>query len=139
MADAAGVFPTTLLILYFITPPAHLPPGESKKDQEINATWTLQATSQITTQDPITCASLAKLMIAEFDPVNTTAVRTYCLCPHGNGSNLCFNEEEFQTMIQEFSRGKSKGPPPGPAVQRIGPLTKVPSAVSTPNAGGTAK
>jgi hypothetical protein len=127
MADAAGVFPTTLLILYFITPPAHIPLGESKKDQEINATWTLQATSQITTQDPIMCASLAKLMIAEFDPVYTTAIRTYCLCPHGNGSNLCFNEEEFQKRIQEFE-GTKKGPPPGPAVQRIGPLTKVPSA-----------
>lgn len=40
MADA-GVFPTTLFILYFITPPAFVPPGESKKDQEINSTWTL--------------------------------------------------------------------------------------------------
>jgi hypothetical protein len=139
MADAAGVFPTTLLILYFITPPTHLPAGESKKDQEINATWTLQATNQIPTQDPIMCATLAKLMIAEFDSVNTTAIRTYCLCPHGNGSNLCFNEDEFQARIQDFTEGKKKVPSPGAAVQRIGPLTKVPSPFSAPNAGGATK
>lgn len=132
MADAAGVFPTTLLILYFITPPTYIPPGELKKDQEINSTWTLQATSQITTQDPVMCASLAKLMITEFDPVNTTAIRTYCLCPHGNGSNLCFNEDEFQANVQGFLEGRKKGPPPGAAIQRIGPLTKVPSPYAPP-------
>jgi hypothetical protein len=138
MADAAGVFPTTLVILYFITPPAAIPPGELKKDQEINATWTLQATSQITTQDPVMCASLAKLMIAEFDPVNTVAVRTYCLCPRGNGSNLCFNEDEFQKSLQGFLE-KRKGPPPGPAVQRIGPQTRIPSPYPSPNPGGATK
>jgi hypothetical protein len=36
MADAAGVFPTTLVILYFITPPGHIPPGESKKQNRLN-------------------------------------------------------------------------------------------------------
>jgi hypothetical protein len=133
MADA-GVFPTTLLILYFITPPAFVPPGESKKDQEINSTWTLQATSQISTQDPVMCATLAKLMIAEFDPVNTTAIRTYCLCPHGNGSNLCFNEEAFNADVKSFLEGKRRGPPPGAAVQRIGPGTKVPSPYVQPGA-----
>jgi len=71
------------------------------------------------------CASLAKLMITEFDPANTVAVRTYCLCPRGNGSNLCFNEDELQKNLQGFLEGKRKGPPPGPAVQRIGPLMKV--------------
>jgi len=130
----ADPFPTTLLLLYFITSPAHIPPGESKKIQEINANWTLQATSQITTQDPVMCASIAKLMMAEFDPVNTMTVRAYCLCPLGNGSDLCFNEKEFQATVQDFVQRKRRGPPPGPAVQRIGPQTKIPVVI--PESGG---
>jgi len=59
------------------------------------------------------CASLAKLMITEFDPANTVAVRTYCLCPRGNGSNLCFNEDELQKNLQGLLEGKRMGPPPG--------------------------
>lgn len=126
----ADPFPTTLLLLYFITTPGHIAPGESKTVQEINANWTLQATSQITTQDPVMCATIAKQMMTEFDPVNTMTVRAYCLCPHGNGSNLCFNEEQFQARIQDFNA--RRGPPPGPAVQRIGPQTRIPVPVPSP-------
>jgi hypothetical protein len=122
----ADPFPTTLLLLYFITTPAAVPPGELKAVQETKASWTLQAASQIATQDPVMCASLAKIMMSEFDPVNTTTIRAYCLCPHGNGSDLCFNEEKFQAMTQEFNANK-KGRPPGPAVQRIGPKTIIPA------------
>jgi hypothetical protein len=89
----ASSFPTTLLILYFITSPAHIPPGE-KKVQEIKANWTLQTTSQLQTEDPNSCVSLGKKMIKEFEPVNTSTIRLYCICPKEAVSEVCFNQEE---------------------------------------------
>lgn len=87
-------FPTTLLILYFVTTPAHISPGEKKKVQEINANWTLQTTSQLQTEDPDSCVWLGKKMIKEFEPVNTSTIRLYCICPKEVVNDVCFNEQE---------------------------------------------
>ena len=42
---------TTLVLMYFITPPAKTPPGESKEIRESKAVWTLQSTDHIETED----------------------------------------------------------------------------------------
>ena len=73
-------FSHDVLILYFVTTPAHIT-RQKKKVQEINANWTLQTTSQLQTEDPDSCVWLGKKMIKEFEPVNTSTIRLYCICP----------------------------------------------------------
>jgi hypothetical protein len=84
MADAtAGIFPTTLLLLYFTTPAANVPVSETKEMQEKKAIWTFQSSSQISLPDVDICTSTALQMMDEIKPVRTMTVRAYCLCPHG--------------------------------------------------------
>ena len=133
----ADPFPTTLLILYFITNPAHVPPGQKKPQQEVNANWTLQATSQTQTEDPESCVSLATKMIKEFEPVNTSTIRLYCICPKGVSSELCFNSAEIKAKTDAEAQ-KRRDPsyliPPSatvsqsPKLLRIGPNTPDPFA-----------
>src|SRR5215813_9613294 len=87
-AAKAAAFPTTLLLMFFTTPPANGPKVESE------SFWSLQSTSQIPAENPEMCTKLAWDMINEIKPVRTLTVRAYCLCPAGNGTDLCFNAEE---------------------------------------------
>jgi hypothetical protein len=113
VAAKAITFPTTLLLLFFITPPANGPKAES------TSLWTLQSTSQLQTDTPEMCVKIAKDMIAEVKPVKTLTVRAYCLCPAGNGSDNCFNEEEAsERMLSPNPADK-----PRATIQRIGPNT----------------
>jgi hypothetical protein len=43
----ANAFTTTLILMYFITPPAKIPKGETKVIQESKVAWTLQSTDHI--------------------------------------------------------------------------------------------
>ncbi len=114
---ANAKFPTTLLLLFFISTPTQDPTGQPKLVQETKAVWTLQSTSEIQTPDPSVCADLANQMIAEFNVVNTVTLRAYCLCPVGDGK-ICSNGTEDQ--IQEFTKNNVKL---GGTVKRIGPKT----------------
>ena len=109
----AAAFPTTLLLMFFITPPANGPKNES------TSFWTLQSTSQFQTQDPDMCTKLAFDMIKEVQPVKTLTVRAYCLCPAGNGTSECFNEEQARASITSTDASKRSQP----TVLRIGPQT----------------
>jgi hypothetical protein len=113
-ATKAAGFPTTLLLLFFITPPANGPKIES------TSFWTHQSTSQIQTQDPDMCTKIALDMINEVKPVKTLTVRAYCLCPAGNGTDLCFNEEDARKFVASDPANRSQ-----PTVLRIGPDTKL--------------
>jgi len=119
---AASAFQTTLLLLYFVTSPASVPKGTPKETLEKTSVWTLQSASQIPTQNPDMCTKIAVDMINEIAPVATLTVRAYCLCPAGNGSDKCFNEEQLQ---RELSNTRSQLPI-APTVQRIGPKTELP-------------
>lgn len=110
-AAKAAAFPTTLLLLFFSTPPANGPKNES------TSLWTLQSTSQFPTQSPEMCNKLAWDMINEVAPVRTLTVRAYCLCPAGNGTDLCFNEEQARVAFTERKE------PVVPTTVRIGPDT----------------
>jgi hypothetical protein len=128
----ADPFPTTLLILYFITGPSHIPDDQPKVQQEAKANWTLQSTSQTETQDPETCISIARQMLKEFETVNTSTIRAYCLCPKGASSRLCFNQEEIR-LADKFEEDKGRNfttavapDPATPKVLRIGPATPNP-------------
>jgi len=109
----AAAFPTTLLLLFFITPPANGPKSES------TSFWSLQSTSQFQTQDADMCTKLAYDMINEVKPVKTLTVRAYCLCPAGNGTDECFNEEQARASIAFADATKRSRP----TVLRIGPQT----------------
>src|SRR5436309_14116114 len=50
---------TTLVLMYFVTPPAKLLPGETKEIFEARVPWTLQSTDHIETQDSIHCVTYA--------------------------------------------------------------------------------
>jgi hypothetical protein len=131
----AAIFPTTLLLLYFITPAANVPASETKDMQEKKVAWTFQSSSQIELPDPDTCTSTALQMMAEIKPVRTMTVRAYCLCPHGienRGNKECFNEQQAQARIAQ----KKEGDVSRPIVLPIGPSTPDPFA---PNAGGAKK
>jgi hypothetical protein len=60
-------------------------------------------------------------MIKEMEPVKTLTVRAYCLCPAGNGTNQCFNEEQAQASIASKDASKRSQP----TIMRIGPQTKL--------------
>jgi len=122
-AAAASKFSTTLLLLFFVAPPAHL-------KQESQRVWTLQSTSEIQTESPEMCVSIGKSIIDDIEPVNTLTVRAYCLCPAGNGSNLCFFREEHKEQVSLAMR--KAAPMPLPTVQRLGPRTRLPPLPSPP-------
>jgi hypothetical protein len=134
-APMATTFPTTLVIMYFVTTPVHIPPGEPKDIQEQNANWTLQTTSQIQTEDPDSCLSIGIKMAKEFQVVNTSTIRLYCICPKGSTAQVCLNREE---KIAAAEREKLKGTPgflvqpevttSSPRLLRIGPGTTDPLA-----------
>jgi hypothetical protein len=109
----AVTFPTTLLLLFFVTPPANGPKNET------TSFWTLQSTSQFQTQDPDMCTKLAYDMMNEVKPVKTLTVRAYCLCPTGNGTDECFNEEKAIASLTSKDAAKRSQP----TVLRIGPQT----------------
>jgi hypothetical protein len=112
-ATKAVAFPTTLLLMFFVTPPTNGPKSES------SSFWTLQSTSQFQTQDPDMCTKLAVDMINEVKPVKTLTVRAYCLCPAGNGTSECFNEEQAKASIASADASKRSQP----TMLRIGPQT----------------
>jgi len=55
---------TTLVLMYFVTPPSKIPPGESKVDQESKVVWTLQSTDHIVTPDSAACVQYAVKLFA---------------------------------------------------------------------------
>jgi hypothetical protein len=122
MADpvTAGVFPTTLLLLYFTTPAANLPANETKDMQEKKALWTFQSSSEISLPDPDTCTSTALQMMAEIKPVRTMTVRAYCLCPNSKvGNKERFNDkDEKGHFVKPEARANAR-----PFVKAIGPKT----------------
>jgi hypothetical protein len=137
----AAIFPTTLLLLYFITPAANVPASETKDTQEMKVVWTFQSSSQIELPDPDTCTSTALQMMAEIKPVRTMTVRAYCLCPHGiedRGNKECFNEQQVQARITQKKEGviKEEAIVSRPIVLPIGPSTPDPFA---PKGGGAKK
>jgi hypothetical protein len=127
----AGVFPTTLLLLYFVVPAANVPTNESKETQEKKALWTFQSSSQIQLPDPDTCTSTALQMMAEIKPVRTMTVRAYCLCPLGTetrGNKECFNEPpKVEARIARKKAGE-EDIVARPVVRAIGPSTPDPFA-----------
>jgi hypothetical protein len=127
----ASIFPTTLLVMYFITPAetVHLQPGK-KADFEKTKIWTLQSTTQIQTENPNMCVANGKLLLKQFEQVSTITVRAYCLCPeHRTGfDSVCDDEKDKNAKI--FGR---KGlAPPRAAIIPIGPDTPMPLSSETP-------
>lgn len=112
-AAKVAAFPTTLLLLFFVTPP-----GNGPKSEATNL-WSLQSTSQFQTENPEMCTKLAWDMINEMKPVRTLTLRAYCLCPSGNGTNLCFNPEQASSVAASADPTKK----PQPTTLRIGPDT----------------
>lgn len=115
---------TTLVLMYFITSPAKIPPGQSKEVQESKAAWTLQSTDHIETKDSKTCFLYAKQLFATVRPVNTLTLRPYCLCPDGDGDKLCY------APITDKKIAETRGPPT-PTIQAIGPNTPLPKEPPT--------
>jgi hypothetical protein len=134
----AATFPTTLVIMYFVTTPVHIPPGEPKNVQEQNANWTLQTTSQIETEDPDSCLSIGIKMAKEFEVVNTSTIRLYCICPKGATALVCLNREEKIAAAEREKKMLKKDEPNfvepeevktrAPTLLRIGPNTPDPLA-----------
>jgi hypothetical protein len=121
-AAKAATFPTTLLLMFFITPPANGPKIESE------SFWTLQSTSQVQAENPEMCTKLAWDMINEVKPVRTLTVRAYCLCPAGNGTDLCFNAEEAKKQADKAITSNEQSEAPRPTTIRIGPKSLAPGA-----------
>ena len=123
-----NVFQTTLLVLYFITPAETVNISGKKSDFENTKLWTLQATSQIPTENPSMCVANGKLLIAKFDRVSTVAVRAYCLCPErltGTGDACDKERDENKKTF-----GLMKLTPPPAAIVPIGPDTEMPGSSS---------
>jgi hypothetical protein len=135
MPDAANIFQTTLLVLYFITPAETVnlgpAPGSTDKKKAFEKTkiWTLQSTSQIPTETPNMCVANAKLLYEKFQLVSTVTIRTYCLCPaNPPPNNVCDEAQKAQTNAF-LEKGKS--PPPAVIIE-IGPDTPMPSSSGLP-------
>ena len=111
---------TTLVLMYFITPPAKIPPGQSKVDQEAKAAWTLQSADHIDTPDSTACVLYAKKLLVAVNPVNTLTLRAYCLCPNGDGDKKC-----YAPAVSKLIAGQVREPT-SPAIQAIGPTTAMP-------------
>ncbi len=131
------IFQTTLLVLYFITPAAtvHLKPGQKEKEKfETTKVWTLQSTSQISTENPNMCAVNGKLLLQKFEQVSTVTVRAFCLCPeHLTGSgDIC--DKAQQESVESFSKSnkvtedKARELAPPDTIVPIGPDTPMPSS-----------
>jgi hypothetical protein len=84
-----SILPTTLLLLYFITPPAELKKGETKSAFEARSVWTLQSTARLDFSSPEACKKIGTRMIDEVEPVTTLTLRAYCICENGDGKNKC--------------------------------------------------
>jgi hypothetical protein len=97
---AKNILPTTLLLLYFITPPAELKKGETKTQFEARSVWTLQSTVRIDFNSPDACKKIGTKMIDELEPVITLTVRAYCICENGDGQNKCPNDTWNALMVQ---------------------------------------
>ena len=121
-AAKAATFPTTLLLMFFTTPPANGPKIESE------SFWALQSTSQVQAENPEMCTKLAWDMINEMKPVKTLTVRAYCLCPAGNGTDLCFNAEEANKQANKAITSNEPREAPRPTTIRIGPKSLTPEA-----------
>jgi len=115
----ADPFTTTLVLMYFITPPAKIPPGQSKVDQEAKAAWTLQSADHIDTPNSTACVLYAKKLLAAVNPVNTLTLRAYCLCPNGDGDKKCY----APILDPQIAEARE---PTSPAIQAIGPTTPLP-------------
>jgi hypothetical protein len=87
-ATTAAILPTTLLLLYFVAPPADYPKGETKTEHESKSLWTLQSTARIDFKTPDACKKIGTKMIEELEFVSTLTVRAYCICENGDG-NKC--------------------------------------------------
>jgi hypothetical protein len=117
---AATAFQTTLLLLYFVTPAVNTH-GENKKEFETKAIWTLQATSQIPFEDSTICSQLGTKLINQFRKVYTVTLRAYCLCPHGDGSKVCFNNQnEKDKFITNAIAGRPRKSEP--TIIPLGPI-----------------
>jgi hypothetical protein len=125
---------TTLVVMYFVTPPAKLLPHEEKETFEARVPWTLQSTDHIETEDSVHCVVYAKKLMIAVRPVNTVTLRAYCLCPNGDGDKNCY------APTAEKHISAVGGPAPQPTIQAIGPNTPIPSAPPQPKPGtGTEK
>ncbi len=127
MADL--ITTTTLVLMYFITPPAK-PSGQPKEVQEAKAVWSLQSTAHIETQDSTHCVLYAKKLLAAVRPVNTMTLRAYCLCPNGDGDKNCYAPPTGKQISE--AQGSST-----PTIQTIGPNTDLPK--QAPFGGGATK
>src|SRR6267142_2120173 len=105
---------TTLVLMYFVTPPAKLQPHEDKATFEARVPWTLQSSDHIETQDSIHCVTYAVKLLAALDPVNTVTLRAYCLCPNGDGDKNCYAPTTDKLIA-------AVGQTPQPTIQAIGP------------------
>jgi hypothetical protein len=116
----ADPFTTTLVLMYFITPPAKIPTGEIKEIQEAKAAWTLQSTSHIETPNSTACVMYAQKLMAAVNPVNTLTLRAYCLCPNGDGDKKCYAPPPIGPLANAARVSTT------PAIQAIGPKTSLP-------------
>src|SRR5262249_5214965 len=123
MADPVlGMFQTTLLVLYFVSPAQNVKAPFVKKDLESSKVWSLQATSQIPTENPNMCAAMGIKLIHEFDDVSTVTVRAYCMCPEKVIKNdICYNRIEAERKLLSLAPGAKTG-----TIIRLGPDTVVP-------------
>jgi endonuclease YncB( thermonuclease family) len=130
MADVVtSVFTTTLLVLYFVAPAktVHLNGTTKAKDTfEQTQLWTLQSTSQITTDNPNACVADGLLLRQKFAPVSTVTVRLYCLCSEQAVKKYPVCDKANQDNVALLARSKLGTPPT--AVIEIGPDTKMPTS-----------
>jgi hypothetical protein len=119
MERAMNTLPTTLLLLFFVAPPANDQLDKPKAIQEASRAWTLQSTSQVLTPSPDACLALGKQMIDRIDPVATLTVRAYCLCAHGNG-RICTSDQNLKSKGLEPLVSQTPSPPMNPTVEAVG-------------------
>ncbi|WLC16284.1 hypothetical protein [Bradyrhizobium diazoefficiens] len=117
MADVVtGVFTTTLLVLYFVAPAktVHLEGTTKAKDAfEKTQLWTLQSTSQITTDNPNECVANGLLLRQKFAPVSTMTARLYCLCSEQAVKSKKFPvcDQANKDHVELFTRSGLGAPP----------------------------
>lgn len=97
----ADILPTTLLLLYFIAPPAHVEKGDTKTTLEAKSVWTLQSTVRLDFKSPDACKKIGLKMIDEIEPVTTVTVRAYCICENGNGSKC---PDDTWSTLEKFGQ-----------------------------------
>jgi hypothetical protein len=71
---AGNIIPTTLLILYFISP------AQKGPKDEANRIWTLQSAVSMQFTSHEACRDNGNQLINDIKPVATMTVRAYCLC-----------------------------------------------------------